>query len=60
MFSSRFNETFHHKTIGADSLTALILSFFMLHLKYSELAVTWCDLTGNRWTSLSCKKIAKA
>lgn len=60
MFLSRFNETFDQKMIGSDSLTALILRFFMLLLKYSELTVTWCDLTGNRWTSLSCKKIAKA
>lgn len=32
----------------------------LILLKYSGLAVTRCDLTGNRWTSLRCKKIAKA
>lgn len=45
---------------GADPLTGLILCLFMILLKYSPLAVTQCDLTENRWTSLSCKKTAKA
>lgn len=29
-------------------------------LKYSGLTVTRCDWTGNRWSSLSCKKIVGA
>lgn len=44
----------------SDSLTGAILCLFMILLKYSQLAVTQCDLTENRWTSLSCKKTAKA
>lgn len=35
-------------------------AFLDMTLNYSELTVIWGDLRGNRWTSLSCKKIAKA